>query len=125
MPNSPQIANINAVVNIPALDPKSPPPPDPGPRPYKEGHMVSITARAVDPAGGAFTYAWSTSGGKLLETSGSSTTWLPPNRTGSYDVTVTATTERGCRITDKLAINLEEEEIVIPPYRPHSTVSCP
>lgn len=122
-PSGPMIETMNAQVQIPALDPASPMPPS-GPKPYREGQFVALGARASDPAGGNFTYTWSASEGKLVQTEGASTLWYPPDRPGDFELTVTATTERGCRIQDKLQINQTADELSVVPFVTHSTVSC-
>lgn len=123
-PSGPMIETMSAQVQIPALDPASPMPPS-GPKPYREGQFVAIGARATDPAGGAFTYTWSASDGRLAETNGAATLWYPPTHTGNFEVTVTATTERGCKISDKLQISQTDEDLLVVPFVTHSTVACP
>ncbi len=64
-----------------------------------------VTCAAIDPDGDNLTYSWSATGGALSGT-GPVTTWVAPDTSGTYTITVKVTDGRGGEATSQLAINM-------------------
>jgi hypothetical protein len=66
---------------------------------------LNVTCNATAPHGDELSYNWSASGGKITG-EGATVTWTAPVSSGSYNVTVTVTDDRGGEVTDYVTITV-------------------
>ena len=66
---------------------------------------LNVTCNATAPRGDVLSYNWSASEGKITG-EGTKVTWTAPVSSGSYNVTVTVTDNRGGEVTDYVTITV-------------------
>jgi len=70
-----------------------------------QGDSTTITSVAADPDDDPITYSWSASDGTITGT-GSQVTWVAPDRSGNFNIALTAADNRGSQATGSVTVTV-------------------
>lgn len=109
-------AILGSACAAPAPPPVQPPAPAPNQSPViskvtanpaevVQGNSTTITAVAADPDDDPITYNWSASDGTITGT-GSQVTWAAPNKSGNFNIGLTASDNRGGQTTGSVTVSV-------------------
>lgn len=69
--------------------------------------IASLTAKATDPAKGTLSFAWRTSAGRLLSSTGPAVQWRLPTTAGAATATVDVTSSGGAKVSAFRAVSVD------------------